>query len=85
MKHATDMAHPILDEFASQYFERLPVELWESVGVEVDISAPRGTWWTAKPEIRTQLREVATKFINGDERLAIWRLKAGRDGPGLLG
>jgi hypothetical protein len=85
MKHATDMVHPILDEFACQYFERLPRELWASVGVEVDVSAPRPTWWTEKPVIRAQFREVATRFINGDERLAIWRLKAGSDGPGLLG
>ncbi len=77
MKHAPDMVHPTLDEFAAQYHTKLPRHLWASVGVEVDLSVPRVPWERDTPEIRAQLRAVALRFINGDEGLAIWRLVAG--------
>lgn len=80
LKHADDMVHPTLDEFAAQYHAKLPRHLWASVGVEIDLSQQRVPWERDTPEIRAQLREVARRFINGDEGLAIWRLVAGEGG-----
>jgi hypothetical protein len=75
MKHAPDVVDHRLDEIAEEYYARLPRELWADVGVDVSLSDHRLTWWTEKPEVRDQLRQVAQRFIDGDERLAIWRLK----------
>ena len=75
MKHAPDVADHRLDEIAEEYHTRLPRELWNDVGVDVSLSDHRLTWWTEKPAVRDQLRQVAQRFIDGDERLAIWRLK----------
>lgn len=83
MKHAPDMVHPLLDEYACQYFERLPQSLWPRIGVTAH--GPRGTWWTIAPELRAQFREIAGRFMDGDETLAIWRLTQASDSPGLLG
>lgn len=83
MKHAPDMVHPLLDEFACQYFERLPQALWPRIGVIAD--GPRGIWWSIAPELRAQFRAAAVRFIDGDETLAIWRLNQDSDRPVLPG
>ena len=85
MKHAPDMVDRRLDEIANEYYEYLPRDLWEKVGVDANLADPRLTWWTEKPEVRDQMRQVAQRFIDGDETLTIWRLKQGSDRPGLPG
>lgn len=75
IKHAADIVHPVLDAFAQDYYAYLPQDLWPSVGV----TAKRGreaVWHGDDPALRAQLREVARSFIDGDERLVIWRIKA---------
>ncbi len=75
MKHAPDMVHPLLDEFAYEYYAYLPRSEWAGLGVDQTLSDQRLPWFRDSAEIRAQFREVAKRFIDGDETLAIWRLK----------
>ena len=77
MKHAPDMVHPLLDEFAYEYYAYLPRAKWAALGVDQALSDQRLPGWQDSAEIRDQFRQVATRFIDGDEALAIWRLKQG--------
>lgn len=74
MKHADDMVHPLLDQFAYDYHLNLPRHLCASVGITVDLTVQRVPWEQDTPEMRQQFRDLARRFIDGDERLAIWRL-----------
>lgn len=74
IKHADDMVHPLLDAFAAEYYHYLPQEMWPSIGV-IATRSRQAVWHSDDPDTRAQFREVARRFINGDESLAIWRLR----------
>ncbi|KQO13296.1 hypothetical protein [Sphingomonas sp. Leaf242] len=77
MKHAPDMVHPLLDEFAYEYYAYLPRAKWAALGVDQTLSDQRLPWFHDSAAIRDQFRQVAKRFIDGDETLTVWRLKQG--------
>lgn len=73
MPRVPDAGHPITENFAIEMHSTYPREAWPA-GLGDQPSQP---WERDRPEVREAFRDLARRFMAGDESVAPWRVKAG--------